>query len=124
MTKCPKIQDIPQKCAKQPLERVHTDICGPINPTSREGYKYIINFIDEASSMLFVYFLRTKDEAYIAPKQLIGDVAPIGHIKEIHSDNGGEYISQAFETVLRDNGIKHTMTAPYSPSLNMLYELV
>ena len=118
MTKCPKIQDIPQKCAKEPLDRVHTDICGPINPTSREGYKYVINFIDEASSMLFVYFLRTKDEAYIALKQLIADVAPIGRIKEIHSDNGGEYKSQAFETVLRDNGIRHTMTAPYSPYQN------
>ena len=79
------------------------------------GYKYIINFIDEASSMLFVYFLCTKDKAYITLKQLIADVTPIGHIKEIHSDNGGEYISQAFDTVLRDNGIKHTMTAPYSP---------
>ena len=77
MTKCPKIQDIPQKCAKEPLDRVHIDICGPINLTSREGYKYVIDFIDEASSMLFVFFLRTKD----ALKQLLADVAPAGCIK-------------------------------------------
>ena len=118
MTKCPKIQDIPHKCAKEPLDRVHTDLCGPINPKSREGYKYIINFIDKASSMLFVYFLRTKDEAFVALKQLKADVAPIGRVKEIHSDNGGEYISKAFETVLRDNGIMHKMTALYSPYQN------
>ena len=68
--------------------------------------------------MLFVYFLRTKDEAFVALKQLIADVAPIGRIKEIHSNDGREYISKAFETVLRDNGIKHTMTAPCSPYLN------
>ena len=36
-------------------------------------------------------------------------VTPIGRIKEISSDNGGEYIFQAFEKVLRDSGIKHTM---------------
>ena len=71
----------------------------------------VIDFIDEASSMLFVFFLRTKD----ALKQLLADVAPAGCIKEIHSDNGGEYKSQAFETVLRDNGIRYTMTAPYLP---------
>ena len=55
---------------------------------------------------------------YIALKQLTADVTPIGHIKEIHSDNGGEYISQAFDMVLRDNGIKHTMTTPYAPYQN------
>ena len=118
ITKQPKSSDEYTTHAKQPLERVHKDICGPITPTSREGYKYIINFIDEHSSMLFVYFLRTKDEAYNALKQFIADVAPIGRPKEIHSDNGGEYVSQAFETVLRDNGIKHTLTAPYSPYQN------
>ena len=118
MTKCPKTHDIPQKYAEKPLDRVHTDICGPILPTSREGFKYIINFIDEYSSMLFVYFLRSKDEAHIAFKQFIADVAPIGRITEVHSDNGGEYISQAFKKVLRDNGIKHTLTAPYSPYQN------
>ena len=56
MTKCPKIQDIPHKCAKEPLDRVHTDLCWPISPISREGYKYIINIIDEAFSMQFVYY--------------------------------------------------------------------
>ena len=93
MTKCPKIHDKPQKCAKEPLDRVHTNICGPINPTSLKGYKYVINFIDEVSSMLFVYLLCTKDEAYIALKQLIANVTPISRIKHIHSDNGGEYKS-------------------------------
>ena len=33
--------------AKQPLELIHMDICSPVTPTSREGYKYIINCIDE-----------------------------------------------------------------------------
>ena len=89
-----------------------------ITPTSHEDYKFVINFIDEASNMLFVYFLRTKDEAYVALKQLIADIAPISCDTEIHGDNGEEYKSQAFETVLRDNGIKHTMRAPYSPYQN------
>ena len=26
------------------LYRIHPDICGRIDPTSREGYKYVINF--------------------------------------------------------------------------------
>lgn len=31
--------------ASKPLELVHTDLCGPITPISREGYKYFLIFI-------------------------------------------------------------------------------
>jgi len=51
-------------------------------------------------------------------KQLIADIEPIGHIKEIHSDNSREYISQAFQMVLWGNSIKHAMMALYSPYQN------
>jgi len=80
----PKSEDITPRHATKPLERVHTDICGPIEPTSRAGHKYVINFVDEYTSMLFVYTLRTKDEATTAFKRFISDIAPIGKVKEIH----------------------------------------
>ena len=118
MTRLPKSSDDPPKYATKPLDRVHTDVCGPIEPASKEGYRYIINFIDEYSSMLFIYPLRTKDEAAQALKNFLADVAPIGRPKEIHSDNGGEYNCQAFQNILLDNSIKHTTTAPYSPYQN------
>ena len=63
-------------------------------------------------------FLRSKDEASTALKSLIADVSPIGKIKEIHSDNGAEYMSKSFQKILIDNGIKQTSTAPYSPFQN------
>lgn len=118
LTRTPKnYHDVPPR-ADKPLTRVHTDICGPIDPQSRDGYRYVINFIDEYSSMLFVYFLRTKDEASQALKAFLADVAPFGHVKEIHSDNGTEYTSRTFQHILHDKCIKHTTTAPYSPFQN------
>ena len=68
--------------------------------------------------MIFVYFLRSKDEASTALKNLIADVSPIGKIRELHSDNGTEYMSKSFQKILVDNGIKQTSTAPYSPFQN------
>ena len=47
MIRQPKTNDEKPIHATQPLERIHSDICGPINPKSREGYNYIINFVDE-----------------------------------------------------------------------------
>ena len=67
---------------------MHSDVCGPIAPTSQGGYKYIINVVDEFSGMLFVYCLRTKDEAAQALKNFISDVSPIGKALEIYTDNG------------------------------------
>ena len=118
MCRQPKSSNVSVIKATKPLQRVHSDICGPITPTSQEGYKYIINFVDEFSGMLFVYCLRTKDEAAQALKNFISDVSPIGRVLEIHSDNGGEYTSQAFRQILCDNSIKQTTTSPYSPFEN------
>ena len=117
-TRLPKATDDAPVHATKPLQRVHTDITGPIMPISREGFKYIINFVDEYSSILFVYFLRSKDEATTALKQFLADVAPVGQPQEIHSDNGGEYVSKSFQTVLVENQIKYTSTAPYTPYQN------
>ena len=118
MSKQPKSNDIPTVKATYPLERVHSDVCGPITPASEGGFKYIVNFVDEYSSMLFVYFIHSKDETHVALKNFISDVSPIGQTKELHTDNGGEYTGEQFEEVLRNNGIKHTTTSPYSSYQN------
>ena len=56
MMRQPKTNDEKPIHATQPLERMYSDICGTIDPRSREGYNCIINFVDEYSSMIFVYF--------------------------------------------------------------------
>lgn len=118
MTKQPKSQDDEPILATKPLERVHSDIQGPIGPPSREGYRYVINFVDEYSSMLFTYSIRSKDEATSAFKRFLSVVAPIGQVKELHTDNGGEYLGQNFQSLLLDRGIKHTTTAPHTAYQN------
>ena len=118
MTVQPKSQDETPIHATRPLERVHTDVAGPITPTSREGHNFIINFVDEYTSMIFVYFLRAKSESHTALKKFLSDVAPIGQVLEIHADNGGEYIGQKFQDVLMEKNIKFTTTAPHSAYQN------
>ena len=41
---------------------------------------------------------------------------------EVISDNGGEFTSESFETMLTRRGIKHTRVAPYSPQSNGVLE--
>ena len=44
--------------ATKPLELVHCDLCGPIQPVAKDGFKYAISFVDGFSSATTVYFLR------------------------------------------------------------------
>jgi len=43
----------PDAGATRPLEMVHTDLAGPIDPVSKEGFKYSIAFIDDFSGTVF-----------------------------------------------------------------------
>ena len=36
-------------------------------------------------------------------------------VKRLRSDNGGEYVSNAFEDFCNDRGIQHEPTIPHSP---------
>jgi hypothetical protein len=42
--------------ASEKLELVHSDICGPINPTSNGGNRYFITFTDDLTRKTWIYF--------------------------------------------------------------------
>ena len=86
----------PDPRATVPLALVHTDIAGPIEPVSSEGFKYSLAFTDDFSGAVFVYFLKEKSDTVEATEKFLADSSPYGDIKCIRSDNGGEFVSQTF----------------------------
>ena len=52
----------PDSRATHPLEKVHTDLAGPVSPTSLNGFKYCLAFTDDYSGAVFVYFLKNKSD--------------------------------------------------------------
>ena len=50
--------------AKELLDIIHTDICGPINRNSTGGARYILTFIEDHSRYAFVYFLKNNDHTF------------------------------------------------------------
>lgn len=59
-------QNIPKRSdwkSSERLQLVHSDICGPITPTSESGKRYIINFIDDFSRKCWTYVMSEKSEA-------------------------------------------------------------
>ena len=108
----------PDERAKSPLEFVHCDLAGPIDPVARDGFKYALCFVDDYTGINMVYFLKQKSDTLEATQKFLADVAPFGKIKRIRTDNGTEFKSKNFESLLRKNLIRHETSAPYSPHQN------
>ena len=47
-----------------PLQLIHSDICGPINPISNSHKRYVLTFIDDFSQKLLVFFLAEKSNTF------------------------------------------------------------
>lgn len=71
----------PTDKTKTPLERVNTDLAGPVNNESIYGFKYLQSFTDVYSGAVFVYFLKAKSDVVQATEKFLADVAPYGNVK-------------------------------------------
>jgi hypothetical protein len=102
------------------LERIHSDVCGPMPSTSLRGYVYYVSFIDDYSRKAWVYFLKSKDEVLGKFKEFKALVENLSgrKIKIRRSDNGGEYTLNEFGSFCRDVKIKRELTTPYNPQKN------
>ena len=106
------------KRATAPLELVHCDLAGPIDPVAKDGFRYAISFVDDYSGIIMVYFLKRKSDTLQATEKFLADCAPYGKVKCLRSDNGGEFTGKDFESLLIAKEIKHEKSAPHSPHQN------
>ena len=86
---------------------MHSDVCGPMNISTRGGYSYFITFIDDLSRYGYVYLMKHKSESFEMFKRFCNEVEKQTekNIKTLRSDRGNEYLSSEFLTYLGENGI-------------------
>ena len=48
----------PDERATSPLQFIHSDLAGPITPTAKDGFKYVMNFVDDYTGACFVFMLK------------------------------------------------------------------
>lgn len=106
------------------LELIHSDLIGPMQNSSFGNARYVLTFVDDYSRKVFSYFLSGKDkvfETFIDFKAYV-EKQTGSKIKKLRTDNGREYLSNAFEMFLKKNGIQHQLTTPYTPQQNGVAE--
>ena len=107
-----------------PLEIIHSDLCGPMEVGSLGGARYFLTFTDDFSGFSWIYFLKYKSDAFnrfVKFKNMIENELD-AKIKNLRSDNGGEYVSKQFSDFLESNGIKRQLTMAKTPQQNAISE--
>jgi transposase InsO family protein len=102
---------------------IHTDLAGQMPPTI-SGYKYVQSFIDGRSRLKYIYSSKKKSDAGCALRDFIVKFEREHDclVKSVHADNAAEFTGGDFNSCLREQGIKFTSSAPYSPEFNGLAE--
>ena len=103
--------------AKDLLELIHSDICGPLNVKTHRGMKYFITFTDDYSRYGYIYLLKNRSDALQKFIEFKAEVEnQLGRkIKTLRTDRGGEYMAEIFESFCKENGIIHQLTSFYIP---------
>lgn len=110
--------------SQRALELVHTDVCGPMKEGSLLSSKYFVTFIDDFSRRVVVFCIEKKSDVYEVFKQFKSqsETETGLKLKTLRSDNGKEFCNDAMKTYLREAGIQHQTTAPYTPEQNGVSE--
>ncbi|CAI7886729.1 unnamed protein product [Closterium sp. NIES-53] len=110
--------------AKAPLDEVVMDVVGPLK-LGAAGAEYFLTIVDVYTRMTWVYVLSKKSDVAETVKT---DWLPMVErqqdqlVKAFRTDRGGEFLSKEFSSWLKKNGIRHSLTMPYSPAMNGIAE--
>lgn len=117
--------------ATRPVERVYTDVVGPMNYLSVGKAKYFFTLLDEYSGYSMVHFSCKKNETGNEIIEMIQEIENLFNskietlsciyrktVKWIRSDGGGEYEGHVFQNWLKQRCIIHEMKKAYSPESN------
>ncbi|SGZ34809.1 BQ5605_C075g12922 [Microbotryum silenes-dioicae] len=87
---------------------------------SASNKRYLVTFIDDYSRKVWGYPIGHKSEVLQTFKDWLLEIenATGRRVKTLRSDNGGEYISTAFNGFCVARGIRRELTIPYTPEQN------
>uniref|UniRef100_A0ACD5ZTS1 Uncharacterized protein n=1 Tax=Avena sativa TaxID=4498 RepID=A0ACD5ZTS1_AVESA len=110
--------------SERALELVHTDLCGPIKPTTAGGNQYFLLVVDDCTRYMWLELLKSKDEAFARFRkiQALAEAKQQCRLRAFRSDRGGELNSGEIKAWCAQEGVEHFTTAPYSPQQNGVVE--
>jgi hypothetical protein len=114
------------RTVKEPFEKVHADLVGPVEVPSYGGHKYALGLTDERTRYRRVYFMKEKSETRKCFEDYVAEVSGLFQSKikvlSLHSDGGGEFVGGLLRQFCQASGIRQSWSAPHTPQQNPIAE--
>lgn len=102
---------------------IHMDLCGPIEPVSASGNRYVLTATDDFSGHLSTWPLKSKAASFEIIKSFVNIFNNHhGTVKSIRTDCGGEFTSNNLRAMYDNLGIEQQLTIRHSPHQNPISE--
>jgi transposase InsO family protein len=110
--------------AKQRLELVHGDLCGPISPATVRGNKYFLLIVDDLSRYMWVAAIPSKDHAVAIIKDIQAQAEGESSLKlkAFRTDRRDEFTATEFADYCAAENMHHQHMMPYNPQQNNIVE--
>jgi len=104
--------------AKAPMEWLCMDFMGPLTPSKKENFRYILMVVDVFSRYPWALPLVDKTSDSVAQALMNGIFCFFGLPKAIHSDNEKSLCSKSLSAIFRSLGVRRTSTTVRNPNGN------
>lgn len=103
--------------AERPFQHMYIDLIGPY-PRSKAGNTFILIIVDQLTKFLWLKPLR-KATAVTIIKYVESDIFHmVGAPESMLSDNGKQFVSTEFRSLMSRYGVRQVFTATHSPQVN------
>ena len=120
-----QVSRTPQRRARQPLEKIHIDLVGRIQPQSSQGHNYVTVITDDYSRYRWTFSTPVKGDAHQIVVNFVQwtqvHCSPF-HIQVIRIDQGKEFGVTALRTLCERESIDLEYSAAYTPEQNGIAE--
>jgi transposase InsO family protein len=106
------------------LEVIHGDLVGPISPPTNGGARYFLTLVDQHTGFINISLLVEKSDATDAILEFKThfEKQTGNQIKKLITDGGGEFCNKTLSKILKESGIQHNVSLPYTPQHNGIAE--
>ena len=110
--------------SKNVFELLHCDVWGPYRVPTHNNKRYFVTIVDDFSRYTWIYLVTSKADTVVVLKHFLLQVQNVysTKVKILRTDNGCEFFSTAFQTLLSELGILHQSTCVYTPQQNGIAE--
>jgi transposase InsO family protein len=110
--------------AKEKLELMHGDLCGPVTLATPEGRRFFLLLVDDVSHYMWAVLLDTKVAAAntIKRHQAVAKKECGRKLRVLRIDNDGEFMAAEFAAYCANEGIQRHFSTPYTPQQNDVVE--